>query len=236
MALHHGPKIPGIVLNREYYLDPVLGKSYNGGTSASNLVTNSAYNAINATANLTNGTEFSSLGAGSFFFDGSNDQIRYDLGANTYNPLGLPDVCTVYAWVYPLSSTGGIFSHYSGGPVNLGYQIAGGKIGVYQYYSDWREYSSSGPSVPLNTWSQIAWVRSSSTSMSLYLNDTLNGTLTPDTSTGQYFGGGNQGVLGSLWGWRFFNGYIGVFMIYFEAHDLTKVQQTFNTYRSRYGV
>jgi hypothetical protein len=236
MALHYGPRIPGIALNRQYYLDPVLGKSYTGGTSTINLVENSTYNSANATGNLTNGTAFSSLGNGSFLFDGGNDQIRFDLGSNTSNPLFLPEVCTVYVWVYPLSSTGAIFSHWSGGPVNLGYYIENGKISVAQYWSDWRYYSSAGTSVPTNTWSQIAWVRSSSTSMSLYLNDSLNGTLTPDTGAGQFFGGGNQGVLGSLWGWKFFNGYMGVFMIYHEAHTLAQVQQTFNMYRSRYGV
>jgi hypothetical protein len=236
MALHYGPRIPGIALNRQYYLDPVLGKSYTGGTSTINLVENSTYNSANATGNLTNGTAFSSLGNGSFLFDGGNDQIRFDLGSNTSSPLLLPEVCTVYVWVYPLSSTGAIFSHWSGGPVNLGYYIENGKISVAQYWSDWRYYSSAGTSVPTNTWSQIAWVRSSSTSMSLYLNDSLNGTLTPDTGAGQFFGGGNQGVLGSLWGWKFFNGYMGVFMIYHEAHTLAQVQQTFNMYRSRYGV
>lgn len=236
MALHYGPRIPGIALNRQYYLDPVLGKSYTGGTSTINLVENSTYNSANATGNLTNGTAFSSLGNGSFLFDGGNDQIRFDLGSNTSNPLFLPEVCTVYVWVYPLSSTGAIFSHWSGGPVNLGYYIENGKISVAQYWSDWRYYSSAGTSVPTNTWSQIAWVRSSSTSMSLYLNDSLNGTLTPDTGAGQFFGGGNQGVLGSLWGWKFFNGYMGIFMIYHEAHTLAQVQQTFNMYRSRYGV
>jgi len=29
---------------------------------------------------------------------------------------------------------------------------------------------------------------------------------------------------------------MGVFMIYHEAHTLAQVQQTFNMYRSRYGV
>jgi len=236
MAFSNGPKIGGITLNRQYFQDPVLGKSYNTGNLTTNLVENSTYNAANATGNLTNGTSFSSLGAGSFYFDGSDDQIRYDQGANTYDPLLLPTVCTVYAWVYPLSSTGGIFSHWSGGPVNLGYQLNSGKIGVYQYWGEWREYSSAGTSVSNNTWSQITWVRSSSTSMSLYLNDSLNGTLTPDTGTGQYFGGGNNGVLGSLWGWRFFNGYLGVFMIYNVAHSLTDVQKTFNIFRDRYEV
>jgi len=236
MALHHGPIIPGITGNRQYYLDPVLGKSYSGGQTAQNLAVPSSYNSANATANLVNGTTHSTLGYGSFLFDGSNDQIRYDLGPNTYDPLSLPTVSTVYAWVYPLSSTGAIFSHWSGGPVNLGYQIAGGKIGVYQYWSTWREYNSTGADVPTNTWSQVAWVRSSSTSMSLYLNDSLNATLTPDTGAGQYFGGGNQGVLGSLWGWRFFNGYLGVFMIYNVAHSASQVQQTFTMYRSRYEV
>lgn len=236
MALHHGPVIPGITLNRQYYLDPLFGKFYSGGSTIRNVVETSSYNSNNSTGNLVNGTAYSALGSGSFLFDGSNDQIRYDLGPNTYDPLALPTVSTVYAWVYPLSSTGAIFSHWSGGPVNLGYYIESGKISVAQYWSDWRYYGSTGPSVPTNAWSQIAWVRSSSTSMSLYLNDSLNGTLTPDTGASQYFGGGNNGVLGSLWGWKFFNGYLGVFMIYHEAHSLSQVQQTFTMYRSRYGV
>ena len=238
MALNHGPLIPGIQLNRQYYLDPVLRKSYTGGTTARNLVENSTYNSTDATANLFNGTSHSTLGGGSFFFDGSNDQLRYDLGSNTSTPLLLPTVCTVYVWVYPLSSTGGIFSHWSGGPVNLGYYIQDGKISVAQYWSDWRYYSSTGASVPTNTWSQIAWVRSSSTSMSLYLNGNLNGTLTPDTGTGQFFGGGNNGVIGSLWGFQYFSGNIGVFMIYNEAHTLAQVQQTYSTFsnRARLGI
>jgi hypothetical protein len=234
MAFTNGPKIGGITLNRQYFQDPVLGKSFTGGTTTTNLVENSSYNAANATGKLTNGTYFSSLGAGSFYFDGSDDQIRYDQGANTYDPLLLPTVCTVYAWVYPLSSTGGIFSHWSGGPVNLGYWINGGKIAVYQYDGVWTNYDSSGASVSTNAWSQIAWVRSSSSSMSLYLNDSLNGTLT--ATSPRVFGGGNNGVLGSLWGWQFFNGYMGVFMIYFEAHSLSQVQQTYNIFRDRYGV
>ena len=236
MGLHHGPITPGIETNRQYYLDPLFGKSYNGGSSASNLVQNSIYDNVNSIGNLANGTYHSPLGAGSFYFDGSNDQIKYDLGANTSSPLLVPEVSTVYAWLYPLSSTGAIFSHYSGGPVNLGYYIESGKISVAQYYTTWTYYGSTGASVPTNAWSQVAWVRSSSTSMSLYLNDALNGTLTADTANGQYFGGGNNGVLGSLWGWKFFNGYIGVFMIYNVAHTLAQVQQTFNIYRSRYDI
>lgn len=238
MSVTTGPYIVGLENNLQFYLDGAGNRAYPGtGTLTNNLITNGIYPVLSGRGNLTNGASISTIGKGSFYFDGVNDQIRYDQNPdNTYNPLLLPEVSTCYAWIYPLSGTGGLFSHWSGGPVNLGYQIYNQKISVYQYYSTWTEYSSTGTNVPLNTWSMITWVRNSSTSMSLYLNDTLNGTLTPNIAGNQYFAGGNQGVFGSLWGFQFFNGYLGYFSIYNVAHSLSDVQNQYNTFKGRYGL
>ncbi len=194
-------------------------------------------NGTNVVATLENGVSYNSDNFGNLTFDGANDYMSLNAGGNTTNPILLSTPSTVYAWVFPTTNTGGIFSHWSGGPVNLGYQIASGKISLYQYWSEWREYFSSGPDVPLNKWSMITWVRSSSTSMSLYLNDTLNGTLSPDTANNQFFGGGNMGSFGMLWGFRNFSGKIAIVLVYNDvAHTLSQITQQYNTNRRRFGL
>lgn len=216
--------------NLTYVMDTARIRSYpETGTTITDL------SGTNVVGTLINGTTYNSDNFGTLVFDGVNDYISLEAGGNTGNPILMATPSTVYAWIYPTTNTGGIFSHWSGGPVNLGYQIAGGKIGLYQYWSEWREYSSTGPSVPLNTWSMVTWVRSSSTSMSLYLNDTLNGTLTPDTANNQFFGGGNMGNFGMLWGWRNFSGRIGIIAVYNgSAHTQSQITQQFNVHKRRY--
>lgn len=188
---------------------------------------------------LTNGPSFNSNNLGSISFDGVDDYIALNnAGNNTSSPIALATPSTVYAWVNPTSTTDeGVIGHYSGGPVNVIYGIDAGRIAVYQYWTQWTYYMSTGPTVPTNTWSLLTWVRNSDTVTNVYLNNSLNDTLNADTGNGQYFGGGNIGGIGTRWdGAGRFSGNIAMVLVYNTAHDINQVSQQYSVLRKRYGV
>jgi len=121
---------------------------------------------------------------GSGFFNGTTDYLRFPTSTSAL-ALGNNDF-TVEAWVYRTSGTG--TAVILNGQSDLS-SIAGSAYVFYtsssatsDLYIGSTAYVITSPNVPLNTWSHVAWARTSGT-YSSYLNGTRVGTRA-DLSTG----------------------------------------------------
>jgi hypothetical protein len=180
---------------------------------------------------FTNGPIFNnSYGVKYLTFDGSNDYIAI-------NDFTLPTVCSVYFSIRTTSAGQiGLFSHWSGGPVNVGYGLSGGKLQYIQYDSQWNYYSSTGASVNTGKWVHLAFIRTSSTNMLMYVDGVLDYTL--NVSSPRSLGGGNMGSIGMYWGWGNFNGDFGAMQVYGNAaHSAAEVSRQYQiSHSKRYGT
>lgn len=161
-------------------------------------------------------------------FDGSNDYIAH-------TDFTLPTACTVYFSVRT-TATGqrALFSHWSGGPVNVGYGLNDGKLYYLQYDGVWTYYTSTGVSVNTGNWVHLAFVRTSTTNMVMYVNGVQDYVL--NVSAPRSLGGGNMGSIGIFWGWGHFLGDFGAMQVYNAAHSASQVNQQYQTaHRKRYG-
>ena len=216
--------IPTSNLNK--YLDAGFISSYPGtGTTWTELVSGTP----NGT--FTNGPTFSTDGGGCIVFDGTNDYVDWQ-----WTLPGGP--WSVYFWFKTSSVSGALMSHYSGGPVNNGFNItSAGKL-EYLYYNNlgWN-YSgnSTGTACNNNTWTLGTYVaKSSSTGLfTIYRNAVSDFTFTP---AGSGIGNANIGSIGSLWGFNYLNGRIAMVAVYYEEHSASQVLQFYNATRARFGV
>jgi hypothetical protein len=214
-----------ITTNLKYLWDAGMSISYPGsGTSWYEFTDSTA-----RTGTLTNGPVFSNLGGGSIYFDGGNDQVRF----STFDLGGPP--WTVSFWIKTVSD-GGLFSHFSGGPVYNAFEIQSGKL-TYRYYnnSGWNQSPPSSTSVNTNVWLYVSFVASSATgTFTYYLNGVADGTFTP-VSNG--VGSGNMGVLGSTWdGGGQWNGFMAQCSIHSTNLSASQILQNYNAQRQRFGV
>ena len=211
--------------NLNYAVDVNRSLSYPGnGTTLSDL-----QGTVSGT--FTNGPVFSSSNGVKFIkFDGSDDYIAHS------SMITLPTVCTVYFSVRT-TATGqrALFSHWSGGPVNVGYGLNDGKLYYLQYDGQWNYYTSTGVSVNTGKWVHLAFVRTSSTNMVMYVNGVQDYVL--NVSSPRSLGGGNMGSIGIFWGWGHWLGDFGAMQVYHEAHSATQVNQQYLTaHTKRYGT
>ena len=237
MANVYGPRFGALKSNLVFLIDPGLPISFPRendsvfGTTIQDISGDTTFSVATKTGSLVGGT-FGTIysGPAALSFDGSNDQVRFDQGST----LTLRnDSWTVYIWINTSASSGGLFSHWSGGPVNNGFEISGGKAAYRYYDGQWNQVVSTGASINGNTWTQLCYVRpaSATANMNIYVNSNLDYTFAPRINWSAVY---NMGVLGSLWGNTYYSGYIGMVAIYHEAHSLSQVQQMFEIYRKRY--
>ena len=187
-------------------------------------------------ASLTNGTQFiTNQGKGCFYFDGTNDQILYNKATNQYNPIYLTGAWTCSMWIKSTISTCGIFSHWSGGPVNLALGLSGGKMDFYYYDGQWNAGpATTGTSVNTGNWTNIVWVRPvvDTDPVKMYVNGVLDFELTPRISWGNY----NMGNLGARWSYLFYSGYLSQVLVYNRVLEDHEIDRNYNAMRSRFGV
>ena len=216
------------------HVDPANHSSFqNGNTIVYNLT-----DPITATqqGTLINGVQFiTNQGKGCFYFDGSNDQILYNRAANQSNPIYLTGAWTCSMWIKSTTGTCGIFSHWSGGPVNLALGLSSGKMDFYYYDGQWNAGpATTGTTVNTGEWVNIAWVRPvvATDPVKMYVNGELDFELSPRISWGNY----NMGNIGARWSNLFYQGYLSKFLIYNRVLDAAEIDRNFNATRSRFGV
>jgi hypothetical protein len=181
---------------------------------------------------IVNGTTFSTEGGGSLIFDGTDDQVKMDQGTNTTNPIALGAGWTATFWV-KTTTNGGLFSHWSGGPVNLALNISSGKMNFYYYDGQWNDGpATTGTTVTTGQWVALTWVRpvSNTDPVLMYVNNVLDFSLSPRISWGSY----QMGNIGAWWSFNYFNGSIGNVMVHNKVLTATERTQNYNILRQRF--
>ena len=174
---------------------------------------------------------------GEFVFDGN------DFGK--FSSISAGSDITVSAWCKTTNADreNGIISHCNGGPVNLGYSIAGNKMKYWYYDTTWRTVSSTA-SVNDGNWKNLVWAKSG-TSMVMYINGSSDSTHTLNSSVS-----GSLVSLGSLWGpcytdsyapgndfyTQAFIGSIAIVMVHSKQLSSSEVTQNYNNLKSRFGL
>ena len=132
-------------------------------------------------------TSISKFGGSSMFFDGAGDYIS--LKNPQYNHTFFASQWTIETWVYPTSTstTQTIFMQY-GNSVDVIKLYFNGSTGAVSYQLRGTNQSlisadSAGSLITLNTWSHIAMVRDSTTTIKIFINGTLALTATIASTT-----------------------------------------------------
>ena len=226
-------------LTQNFYLSSISTSNLTYYFSGSNLASydreGASWNDLKfsgVTGSLTGGTVYSEKGGGSFTFNGTSSQIRLKVGVNETNPISLSYPSTVHIWAKTNNGEGGLFSHWSGGPVNYGYYLSGSKMAVTYYDGQWNYVVSNGDSVPLYQWVLLTWIlpTTATGNITMYINGVQNYSVAPRISWSTY----NMGVFGSLWNWSYFNGDIGEVIIYNTNQNIEQIRQVYSSTRYRY--
>jgi hypothetical protein len=218
MGLKHHPRVVtnGLVM----YLDAANTRSYSGsGLTVNGLV------GIGGT--LVNGVGFSSVNAGYFSLDGTNDYI--DFGTVPANTTG---TSTVACWVKTTSSTTGLplaFASYGGIYIN---RFTTGKILAFFDGSTGDNTSAdvSIRSVNDGNWHYLSATTNGST-CSMYIDGALDKTYseTPSFGTSIY-----NSIGGQADGFNFINCFVSLAHIYNRALTAQEVLQNYNATKKRY--
>lgn len=197
------------------------------------------YNAGGTTysSNPAGAPTYSTGNNGTFTLDGVNDWGKF-------SQFTIGSAVTVSIWLKTSNAGGGgLLSHCSGGPVNIGYQISGGKM-HYQYYNaSWQNVTGTS-TISDGTWKNCVWAKTG-TSMLMYINGVLDATL---TLTGDI--SGPLCCVGSLWGpcnsdsygagtdsyGSVYSGDIGLVLIHGYRLSASEVLQNYNATKGRFGL
>ena len=199
-----------------YSLDAANFRSYSG----SGLTSYTMITGLGGT--LINGTGFSSQNGGSFYFDGTNDYIRYS------NSDILGSVYTQNIWFRRNSVNTGLLA-------DTGY--AGALVypnKIEFYYTNVSPYYLTGNyNFVSGVWYCVSFVRGSSTK-EIYLNGNI---LASTASTDMYDAPGTNFIIGSNGGSvEFWNGNISQVSVYNIALSAQEIKQNYNATKKRYGL
>jgi len=230
--------LPNIITsNLNIYLDADIYSSYVGsGTTWTDL-----------SGNGYNFTMYSSQTATAFSYN-QNEPKTFTLSRSSNNwsrlssggTITLGSNETVSFWINTTGASAnsqyGLFSHCSGGPVNLAYGMANNKM-IYWYYDTTWNTKSSTASINDGTWKNITWVKTGGTTMNMYINGVLDSTHTITNVSG------SVNTVGALWGpcdgtpsySQLFDGKIVNFMHYNIGLTADQVLQNYNAQKHRFG-
>ena len=219
MGLKHHPRV--VTNGLIYYLDAANTRSYSGSG-------NTAYALIGGIGGtLLNGVGFSSLYAGYFSLDGTNDYI--DFGTLPANTSGK---ATVACWVKTTSSTTGLplsFDSYGGIYIN---RFTTGKILAFFDGSTGNNTSAdvSVRSVNDGNWHYLSATTDGST-CSMYIDGVLDKTYseTPLFGTSIY-----NSIGGQADGFNFINCFVSMAHIYNRDLSAQEILQNYNATKKRY--
>jgi len=219
MGVKAGPKVAedGLV----FALDAAVSRSYSG----SGITVNGLVGGIGGT--LINGVGFSSVNAGYFSLDGTNDYINF--GTVPANTTG---TSTVACWVKTTSSTTGLplaFDSYGGIYIN---RFTTGKILAFFDGSTGNNTSAdvSIRSVNDGSWHYLSATTDGST-CSMYIDGALDKTYseTPSYGTSIY-----NSIGGQADGFNFINCFVSLAHIYNRALTAQEVLQNYNATKGRF--
>lgn len=213
---------PGLVLD----LDAAKKASYAGSGTAWNDISGNSY-----TGSLTNGPTFSTDGAGSIVFDGTDDYVNVStLPEQTNAPLSL------FAFVYLNTAGGattrGIWGHSNSVNNNCHMEATTA--------SNWRVRlgsvnNSAITAVTTGVWQQIGFTCDGS-NVSFYINGSFVSTWAGNTGTILGPGGFGHTYGDSNIPSRPLDGKIAQVSIYNKALTADEVLQNYNAYKSRFGL
>ena len=230
--------LPNIITsNLNIYLEADIYSSYFGsGTTWTDLSGNgynfTTYSNQTATAFSYNQTEPKTFTLSRV----SNNWSRLSSGGTI--TLGSNE--TVSFWINTTGASAnsqyGLFSHCSGGPVNLGYGMANNKM-IYWYYDTIWNTKSSTASINDGNWKHIVWAKTGGTTMNMYIDGVLDSTHTITNVSG------TVNTVGALWGpcdaspsySQTFDGKIANFMHYNTGLTTAQVLQNYNAQKFRFG-
>lgn len=233
MSIGYNPYI--VTSNLIMCLDAGNPRSYNGsGTAWFDI------SGRNNNGTLTNGPTYTSGTSGYFTFDGVNDFVN--LGA----PSGyLTNTGTLMFWIYPnATSSLTIFMQYSDDLNRMSLTHSNSTITAFSGYSTTiLDFASAANSVPISTWTHVAYTYSFSTNaFAIYINGSLSNSVTdtdvPDIGAiGEItLGCGKDFDNPSPFYFNFYNGRLSNFVSYSAVLSATEIAQNFNAMRRRYGI
>ena len=158
-------------------------------------------------------------------FDGTDDDIH------TTSDITLSGACAVSVWISSDTGTQHIFANKSGGPAVLRFGMDSGKM-TYQYYSGGWRYLYSTNTIPLTTWTHLAWVRTIDNYISFYINGVLDAGPTQALGSGGSASSstvnGPVNIVGGYWSSAVFNGRMSDFKVFNTALSSTQVKQMYD--------
>lgn len=174
---------------------------------------------------------------GSFVFDGSNDYVVLQ----DSNTLDVSSALTEEAWVY-------IHAYTDRGTVatkNLSYYFQVHINGTVQIYSYWQNgsnpgnssYNSSSATVPLNTWTYIAWTEDTSGLRKIYINGNFDSQHSAQSTI--YNNTYELNIGGQYWDStlnRLLDGQISSVRVYNRALSEDEIRQNYNATKGRFGL